>query len=199
VLDPPTPDQLLVVKNLVSGIVGLDTARGDQVIVQTLPFDVTLASEPPADLIALPPAVKPNTVPTGGVSGEPLWKQRQIQIIAGASLGAVLLLAGLVFVWKKRKKRGMTAGTATEAIERPQGSPGKQIPSGDPQELEKRAAEDAALTAQQEREVLAGIKLPDTTTKKGEVLKRHIRDEIKKSPDAIAHVVRTWLNAHNDE
>jgi flagellar M-ring protein FliF len=197
VLDPPTAEQLKAVKDLVAGVVGLDPARGDQVIVETMPFDVTLASEPPPDLIP-PPPVQPAANGSPATALEPLWKQRRIQIIAGVSAGTALLLVGLVFLYLKRrkKKKGISAETATEAIEGKAAAVGtKQIPPAEEVDLEKKAAEDLALAEQQAREVLGAIRLPDTTTKKGEVLKRHIREEIKKSPEAIAHVLRTWLNA----
>jgi len=197
VLDPPTAEQMKSVKDLVSGVVGLDPARGDQIVVETMPFDVTLASEPPPDLLPSPP-VKPGA-PAAPAPVEPLWKQRNIQIIAGASAGATLLIVSGLFMFfkRKKKKKRLTAETETEAIEGKAHAAGgaKQIPPAEAADPEKKAAEEAALAEQQAREVLGSIKLPDTTTKKGEVLKRHIREEIKKSPEAIAHVLRTWLNA----
>jgi flagellar biosynthesis/type III secretory pathway M-ring protein FliF/YscJ len=196
VLDPPTADEMKVVKDLVSGVVGLDTARGDLLVVQTFPFDVTLASEPPADLIPPPPA-KPGAPPPAAPI-EPLWKQRKIQIIAGASAAVALLLVGLaVFLLKTRKKKRITAETATPGIEgdAAHGAAAKQIPAPDSVEAQKTEADAAALAELQAREVLGAIKLPDSTTKKGEVLKRHIREEIRKSPEAITHILRTWLNS----
>jgi flagellar biosynthesis/type III secretory pathway M-ring protein FliF/YscJ len=168
-----------------------------------MPFDLTLASEPPADLIP-PPPPKPGAQGGPAAPAEPLWKQRNIQIIAGASLGGVLLLAGVAyFLLKRKKKAGVTVEGQAGAIEGASGTAGadgsKQLPAAEPVDPEKKAADEAALEAAREKEVLAGIKLPEITTKKGEVLKRHIRDEIKKSPEQIAHVVRTWLNAHNED
>jgi flagellar M-ring protein FliF len=194
VLDPPTAEQLKVVKDLVSGVVGLDTSRGDQLVVQTLPFDVTLASEPPADLIPAPPAS--TGAPLSKPVVEPLWKQPKIQMIAGAAAGVTLLLVGMVFMLFRKKKK--TISTETKVAIEGQTAPGgaaKQIPSTETLDPEKRDADAAALAEQQAQEVLGAIKLPDSTTKKGEVLKRHIREEIKKSPEAISHVLRTWLSS----
>ena len=195
VFDPPTAEELSVVKSLVSGVVGVDPTRGDQVVVQTLPFDVTLASEPPPNLI--PPPSEPRPTAGPAVPSEPLWKQKNVRLIAGASLVGLVLLGGVLFFLKKRRRKGMTAAIKNEAIEGK--GPGKNILPGQQEDPEKKAAEDAALAELREKEVLAGIKLPENMTRKGEVLKRHIRDEVKKSPDAIAHVVRTWLHAHKDE
>ena len=196
VMDPPTAAQLKTVKDVVSGVVGVDIARGDQVVVETMPFEGTLGAEPPPGLLPAPPAA-----PVKPASAEPLWRQQKIQIIAGAIVGILVLLVALLMIWKKGKKKGaVKAETTKEAIEGRSagGAPGRQIPPADAEDSEKTAAKDALLAAQQEKEVLAGIKLPDTTTKKGEVLKKHIRDEIKKSPESIAHVVRTWLNTNNE-
>ena len=207
VMDPPTPAEMKSLKDVVSAVVGIDTARGDLVVVETLPFDATRAAQPPPGLIPAPPApaLPPGAKPAD--PGEPLWKQQKLQIIAGAVVGGLVVLGALFMLWKKKrnKKKGANVKVehGAEAIEGKNsatdaGSP-KQLPDSTPaqtpQELEKKAAEEAQLAAQQEKEVLAGIKLPETTTKKGEVLKKHIRDEIKKSPEAIANVVRTWLNS----
>lgn len=203
VMDPPTPAQLKAVKDLVSGVIGVDTARGDQVVVETMPFDLTLTAEPPPGLlpVAPQPLGKPNA--PGAASPAPLWQQRQIQMIAGVAVGVLLLLGVLFMFWKKRRsKKAMTAeSTGAPAIggKPGTGDPSKQIRPAEEGDSDKKTAEDAVLAAQQEKEVLAGIKLPESTTKKGEVLKKHIRDEIKKSPESIAHVVRTWLNATRED
>ena len=198
VLDPPTPAQLKTVKDLVSGVVGVDSARGDQVVVETMPFDVTLTSEPPPDLLPSPPA-KPNAAPPA--AAEPLWKQTKIQILIGVAAGIVLVLVAVALVFKKSKKKGVLVEGTVESIEgsKTPGDRAKQIPAVQGEDPDKKAADEALLAAQHEKEVLAGIKLPDSSTKKGEVLKKHIRDEIKKSPESIAQVVRTWLTASSEE
>ena len=212
VLDPPTPQQLKTLKEVVSGVVGIDTARGDQVVMETMPFDVTLAAQPPPGLVPLPPGpagAKPGAPATPAGPAEPLWMQRNIQIIAGAVVGGLLVVGALLVIWKKmrNKKKGsrVTVEGGADAIAgRKSGTtddPAKQIPEAppsSPEQLETKAAEEALLAAQLEKEVLAGIKLPESTSKKGEVLKKHIRDEIKKSPEQIANVIRTWLNANTD-
>jgi len=203
VLEPPTTAQLKSVKEIVAAVVGIDAARGDLVVVETLPFDTTLAAEPPPGLIPAPPGTssKPNAPGTTAV--EPVWRQRQFQTLAGVAAGIVSLLVAAFLVWKKRRSRRkvtVTTDRHTEALPGSGASPGpdsRQISASgnDGEDPVHKAAQAAALEAQQEREVLAGIKLPEITTKKGEVLKRHIREEIKKSPEAIAGVVRTWLHS----
>ena len=56
VLVPPTPEKLKIVRDLVAGIAGFNLERGDQLMVETLPFENTLLAEPPQ---ASPPAPRP--------------------------------------------------------------------------------------------------------------------------------------------
>jgi flagellar biosynthesis/type III secretory pathway M-ring protein FliF/YscJ len=54
---------------------------------------------------------------------------------------------------------------------------------------EKKEQEVAILT-----ELTANVKLPSNATKKAEVLARHLSEEVKRNPEAIAHIARTWVN-----
>ena len=48
VLVPPAPEKLKVIRDLVAGITGFSAERGDQLVIETLPFETTLMLEPPA-------------------------------------------------------------------------------------------------------------------------------------------------------
>src|SRR6202041_2307289 len=54
VLAPPSPEKLKTIHDLVAGITGLNTERGDQLIVETLPFESTLAIDPPEKIKPAP-------------------------------------------------------------------------------------------------------------------------------------------------
>ena len=57
IIEPPAPEKLKAIRELVAGAIGLDANRGDQLIVETLPFESTLAIEPPpGPAPAVPPA-----------------------------------------------------------------------------------------------------------------------------------------------
>ena len=45
VLVPPAPETLKAIRDLVAGVAGLSTDRGDQLTVETLPFESTLHPE----------------------------------------------------------------------------------------------------------------------------------------------------------
>jgi flagellar M-ring protein FliF len=47
VLVPPAPEKLKVIRDLVAGITGFSEERGDQLIIETLPFELTLLTSRP--------------------------------------------------------------------------------------------------------------------------------------------------------
>ena len=53
VLVPPAPETLKTIKDLVAGVTGFNAERGDQLIVETLPFESSLNAQPP------PPSAPP--------------------------------------------------------------------------------------------------------------------------------------------
>jgi flagellar M-ring protein FliF len=48
VLIPPTPEKLKVIRDLVAGVTGYNAERGDQITIESLPFESTLSIEPPS-------------------------------------------------------------------------------------------------------------------------------------------------------
>ncbi len=196
ILDAPTPEKLKVVKDLVSGVAGFVNERGDQIIVESFPFESTLRFEPPAAMAPLAPA--------GGPAWGPPWLQQLMQqknfalLAAAAGATLVLLLAGIVFLLTrggKKKKASAIAMAAAVAGAEEQRSIGEAQPTDLQHELESKIAEQTMIKEQQTRDVLASLKLPPVTTKKTEVLVKHISAEAKKDPPAMAQVIRTWLNS----
>jgi len=47
VIEPPSAEKIKVIHDLIAGVTGFRTDRGDQLIVESLPFESTLISEPP--------------------------------------------------------------------------------------------------------------------------------------------------------
>src|SRR5204863_8944338 len=61
VVEPPSAEKIKVMHDLVAGLTGFRTERGDQLIVESLPFESSLVTEPPgvavsAPVVAPPPA-----------------------------------------------------------------------------------------------------------------------------------------------
>jgi flagellar M-ring protein FliF len=192
IIDPPSAQKLQVVKDLVAGVAGIVPARGDQVIVETFPFEATLNAAPLSAAPAPPRTPLPAWMPAWLA---PLMAQKSFPILAGIALGAVLLLAiGVVVVFMKMRRKKRTIEVAKGL---PPGREPKALPAGPDvqRELEDKLAEQAVIKERQAQEVLQSLKLPPVTTKKTEVLIKHIGAEAKKDGEALAHVVRTWLNA----
>jgi flagellar M-ring protein FliF len=188
ILEPPSPERLKAVRELVAGAIGLDSARGDQLILESIPFEQTLAIEaPPA------PAAAPRP-PAPGTLALPPWLERIVsqKVYAAAVAGGVVLLAAVWFFMRRRRRQrnvGMVAalgGRAAGEIASPADAAQK--------ELEARLAEQQAAKQRLEAEALSALRLPPVATKKTEVLTKHIAETVKKDPVGAAQILRTWLN-----
>ena len=51
-LVPPTPEKMKMIHDLVAGVIGLNETRGDQLTLETLPFETTRNAEPPSANLA---------------------------------------------------------------------------------------------------------------------------------------------------
>jgi flagellar M-ring protein FliF len=194
ILEPPPPEKLKVIRDLVAGIVGFQQERGDQILVESLPFEATLQAPPPD---AAPGSPAPGQRP--GIPW-PAWLAPWMEKIPLPALLGVLIALALAVVGLPvllLAKRRSAAARQAPAIAAPAASAAALPPGRDPAEFEKRAMEKIAQAEaeqqRQEREMLATFKLPGAT-KKGDVLMKHIADEAKRDPVAVAHLVRTWLS-----
>jgi flagellar biosynthesis/type III secretory pathway M-ring protein FliF/YscJ len=192
IIDAPTPEKLKVIHDLVAAATGLNTERGDQLVVEAFPFEATLA-EPPS----LSPPAGP-AVPGVGVQMPP-WLDKLIKkspkVAAGVAAGTLItMIAGGWFVLRRGKKKKMEAKMAAGAIEAAKlkslGLSAEEMQK----QMEGQLAQTAADNARQELETLMQMKLPAVSTKKTAVLAKHIASETKTNPGAMAQVVRTWLN-----
>ena len=190
IVEAPSADKLKVIKDLVTAAVGIDTVRGDTLVVEAFPFESTLAAQP---LNADPPAAKgaPETPPSA--IPLPEWLQKLIggfnpMVVAGGAVGLLMaVLGGGFFLWRRSKKK---KASATVGGDRQLSSP-----VGDAErEMEGRLADQVAAQQRQEAEAILSLKIPTVSTKKTDVLTKHIASEVKKDPVAMAHVVRNWLN-----
>jgi flagellar M-ring protein FliF len=89
VLTPPDPEKIEAIRALVAGAIGLDATRGDQLTVQTLPFESTLQLENPA--------FGPSPVPGGDADLQPLERyQRMLQQNPIAFVGVALAICAVL-------------------------------------------------------------------------------------------------------
>jgi flagellar M-ring protein FliF len=165
----------------VAGVIGFSAERGDQLVVECLPFEATLNPEP------LPPAAKPSAP----VQQYPPWLDPIMKNkFALPAVGGVILLLILFGLFKML--RGGGGGRRAEV------EMAAQLEAGEPpmslsKQIENQLAEHAAVRERQESEALNALKVPPKT-KKTEVLSKHIGEQAKKDSTAMAHVLRSWMS-----
>ena len=165
VLVPPSPETLKTIKNLVAGVTGFNAERGDQLIVDTLPFESSLNAEPPATF-------KPVAGPDGKT---PPWLQfvtRYRDLWAPAGLGLVFVITLPVWLLRSRKK---APSAATVSVQ---------------DELEGPAAHAELSPA---AAAVAGAVAGPGTVEENNQLSERVRMVAKREPDLTANVLRMWL------
>jgi flagellar M-ring protein FliF len=192
VLVPPTPEKLKVIRDLVAGITGFSAERGDQLVIETLPFETTLLLEPPD---AAAPG-KPGA-PVTGVPLSPMVDKRTLLIGGGALAGLLVLgIAAFLFGRKRRNNYAHPAASAPAALPsagvRPS-SPALPAPGQVENQIESQLAERDALQAQMDAQTLNTLKLSPVITKKAEVFAKHLREKIGKEPEISVQILRDWI------
>lgn len=211
VFDVPSPEKIKAIKDVVSAAVGLVTERGDQVIVESLPFDATLRVPAPAAPIPPAPPKPLFVIPDFllKVLPPPL---KDPAVLLAVILAAGLLILGLglaVFFFlrnrKKKKEAKMRAAAeaaATAAVIEgadPTAAALAALGPDDGRTFEERLAEQQKLQQRLEQNELARLKMPEVTTQKGKILQQHITDEAQKDPEMIAQILRSWLHADREK
>jgi len=189
IVEPPTPEKLKTIRDLVAGVVGLSTERGDQLIVESLPFEATLTSEQPAPGPAAPKLETTDNTPKWL---HDLFNSRFGMIAAGA--GVVVVLGLLLLIMKKLGKKGASRVEIQEQIEGTKPRAAIEAAESAKDKMEAQIAEQVAVKRRQEIEAMAQLKLPQVTTKKAEVLTKHIAEEAKKDATSMVQVLRNWIN-----
>jgi flagellar M-ring protein FliF len=175
IIEPPSPERMKAIQSVVAAAAGFNAARGDQLTVETLPFEATLQAEPPS---SAPPASQNHAAP--------LQKFSPV-VMAGIAGGAALLLAivGLLFYSKRKKARGGKPEMSTQIAAATTGA---------------AATQSADANLRGPGTPIAGIESADTSklapimTTKSQVLTKQVAEEAQKDPAALARVVRSWLN-----
>jgi flagellar M-ring protein FliF len=190
VLVPPTPETMKIIHDVVAGATGFNPERGDQLVIETLPFESTLQLEPPVVPGATPVPAKPT-----GVAGLPIQIDRKTLLIGGgAAAGLIVVVFLLAMQLRKRKQRagGATAAAELAAGDSPAGRAALSAANAQ-QDLEAQLAERDALQQKSDAQVLTSLKLAPVITKKAEVMAKHLREKITKDPDVSAQILRTWI------
>ena len=163
VLAPPAPETLATIKGLVAGVTGFSAERGDQLIVETLPFESSLNAEPPKIPKPAPPPVK-----------NPPWldfvtKYRDLWAPASLGLAILLVLVRVLFRMGRRSSK-------------------KQVELADELEGPAVRTELSAAAAQIAGAIEAPAIVEDT-----DKLSERVRQVAKRDPELTLNVLRMWL------
>ena len=163
VLVPASPERIKAINDVIAGVIGLDTQRGDRLVIESLPFEQRVA-----DLDAEPAAKGTNKVKN---PFDDLMKDKRLLI--GAPSTVVVLLGAAFLFLRKRKKKNVAIQKALA-------------------EAEKAKTKEVAAIAAIEEETETQLKLP-SAPKKLEQLRASVRETVRKDPHLAADVLRTWL------
>ena len=169
VVVPPSPERLKVIHDLVATAAGLNTQRGDQLTVESLPFESTLNLEPP---VSTPIGAAPKKLtPMEQIKSDP-------KITIGlAGLFVLVLGGGILAISKMKGSKGRSTMVRTsEAL-----PPGTDAPARDLSGSEQaRVAQSVSVT-----HTLAPARV--------EVLTTQVRATAQRNSEACAGVLRGWL------
>jgi flagellar M-ring protein FliF len=176
VLTAPNPDRLKVIHDLVAAAAGLNTERGDQLIVESLPFESSLNLEAPVS----------ETPTNSPVAKLPTLEQikKDPKLMIGLAGGAVLVLVGGFFVISKMKS---AKASVTQVRTAPQLAPGSEAAA--------RAQTGAAnLGASSNMPAMSSASsMPTLTPARVEALTTQVRAATQKNTEICAGVLRGWL------
>jgi flagellar M-ring protein FliF len=187
VLTPPPAEKLKIIRDLVAGVTGFNQERGDQLVIETLPFETTLSLEPPQPPSALQPVAPAG--PLGSLKGT-----RTILTIGGAVVAGLVLIIVLAMVLRGGKKTAPAVSGPAEiaaAADTPALPASTTLKPAD--KIEAKLAEQEALQQKLDEQALSALKLTPVTTKTAELLAKHLRDKVSKEPELAAQIVRTWI------
>lgn len=206
VLEAPDQKMIDAIRELVTGAVGLSEERGDQLVVESLPFEQTMNEPPPAVPSELPQGAEPGDGLPEFLSflppGVPLW----VWGATAAGLGVGLLALG--WMWMRRRKRALgvrmamqpelNASTRLGATALPET---RSDATGDSILQSPQEGEDIEAFVQRQQEMLrekesaaiASLRQTKLAKSEVEVLTQHLVETVKADAMGAAQVLRTWL------
>jgi flagellar M-ring protein FliF len=167
---PPAPERIKAIHDVVAGVLGVTPERGDQLIIESLPFEQTHLLDDNGAVPAKPPATTP-------LSLTKLLQDRRVWMGGGAAL---LVVVVLVFVLRGRKGKKMVED-APAALAAGHGKGDKGKVSAAP-ELSAPVAQPGAAKSY----------LPPITGK-AQGLLAQIQETVARDPEFAANIVRGWM------
>jgi flagellar M-ring protein FliF len=164
IVTPPPPEKLKTIQAVVATLVGLNPQRGDQLTVETLPFDMTVNAEPLA-----PGAAPSQKIPqVTGLDG--LLKNKPV--LYGGIAGVVLMIGVVIFAVTRGKKRDVEVDMG-EALPRSVSTPASLAPGGGMSMMPSN--------------------VPALMPSRTEALLAQLQEGGRNNPELWANVLRGWL------
>ncbi len=175
VLVAATPEKLKVVHDIVAAVIGLQADRGDQLVIESLPFEQSRELEE-GDAAAKPSASPPAKTPLAK-----LLEDRRV--LMGGGIGALILLLLIGFMLGRRRK----------AV---QGEVGGALAAGTGHTQDGTSASQLQAAAEAEKTAvplpIPMLALPEMNSK-SKILLLQIQDHVAKDPAFAANIVRGWM------
>lgn len=177
VLTAPTAENVRAIRELVAAALGLVPARGDQLVIESLPFESTLHAPPPVrpqSVSATPAAPAPPSGFSLPIADWRLWT------VAG---GLLALFCGLGWYLRSRRKRAHVQIQHRGAI------------PGQPRSAELAGSAAGAIPSPGSRSQRALSQQAEalTQTARIETLVEELRKNIDEDPVLAASVLRSWI------
>jgi flagellar M-ring protein FliF len=172
----PPPEKISVIKDLVTNVAGINAARGDQLTVETMPFDGSIREDRPPE-----PGTQ-NGSPAAGQNKAPWYQTLDPKLLAGGAAGTVLIVC--VGIWLALRGRGRRP----EATERM-----PALPPPGARQLAAEAPNVALDPLTEEQKLIDSLKAPMLSASKNDALTKYLRQEVKKDPAVATQLLRTWL------
>jgi flagellar M-ring protein FliF len=181
-LQPRPPDKMDAIRELVAAAIGLDPSRGDQLIVQTMPFETTLQLQN-QDLELTAPGADPSA------SQPILDRLRQDPMLMVAVAVAVCLLLGAA-VWLMRRSRKKSSAE----LQKSQPALPAASSSGAGGELtEQEAAKVAKVHVGGDLAAPRTLEVPRLLSPRHDMLVREVQDIVNKDTELSAGIIHGWL------
>jgi flagellar M-ring protein FliF len=184
VMVPPSPETLQKIRDLVAGVTGFDANRGDQLIVETLPFETNMMAD---TMQQLAPVTPTKTAP------QPKWLQKINQyrnlvfMVVGGLIGLSVLLKLIVRYMPTRSNA--TVERRAPAIERVS----DELEALAQRQAANREAAPPSVAAAADKGVSGQANQPLLAEVNAETAER-IRMLAQKDPAVSANVIRMWLS-----
>ncbi len=178
VLVPPSPERLKVIHDLVAATTGFSADRGDQLIVESLPFESTLNLDPPAVTQPMPSTVPKPRSPLEQLKADP-------KLMTGLAAIVVVVLAGCAFVLMQMKKR--SAASTVQAQMTP------VLPAASPLNTLESARVGGQTQDAWTPSSSSPHGIPTLVAPRYDALTQQLRETAQKDTEICAGVLRGWL------